>query len=110
MCEKEPFVILKNFRKKKIVKHRERKTFPPIAVETRRMTQTRSLDLQEREFLNEDVKEESVSAVQEFSLHNFIEDELLMKLEEYHDTESTPFGIHSGEMHSVNQFLILNEL
>ena len=72
MCQKEPFVIIKNFRKRKIVKHRERKSFPPIAVETRRMSQTRNLDLQEREFLNQDVKQESISGWQELSLHNFI--------------------------------------
>jgi hypothetical protein len=46
--EKEkPFEIVKNYRKPRIIKHRNKKYVPPISIETRRMSKFKDLNSNE---------------------------------------------------------------
>ena len=74
------------------------------------MCQHRNSDGPEGQFLDSGLNQQQISVPRDLSMHNFIEEDLMKTLENNYETDSTPFGNHSDSLHSVNQFLIMNEL
>lgn len=97
MHSEDVFTIVRDCRKKKIVKHRHRRQVPPIAVETRRMSNLKVQISESSSYPYDQEIEQDFEVKEEPSMQNIIEYEINHEMEpKIESPESTPFGIGSG--------------
>lgn len=105
MSSEEVFTIIHNYRKKKIVKHRNRRQVPPIAVETRHMSHLKAR-IGEGISLPPIDSPASPSDSHDYSMHNLIEEELNQESQPKNESpDSTPFGEPMIDLAGIDPFL-----